>query len=260
MRTLFLFRADHSFLGSKRTFIMFQELDPRHQPYFALSLLWDSGVGVPLGPLPPARLSFGQHVALCCHLPPTGGGSESRGTISPAERPARRGGARSHGGCAGRTALRPTGPRRPLSLSRRPLPTHLRRGRLSRPGTQRVGHGSRTALGGRKRKCSLAALLSRPGGGGGGGGARYGARDGGVVGVAAGAAAPPGAGRAAGAGFPVHDAGAGSGAAGRRSVLPAGRRGKAGSEPAGSAFGRTSWGFHSSSRAFRHGFGLPRLG
>lgn len=88
MRTLFSFRADHSFLGSKRTFIMFQALDPRHQPYFALSLLWDSGVGVPFGPLPPARLSFGQHVALCCHLPPTGGGSESRGTISPAERPA----------------------------------------------------------------------------------------------------------------------------------------------------------------------------
>lgn len=43
-----------------------------------------------------------------------------------------------------------------------------------------------------------------------GGGASHGARDGGLLGVAPGAAAPAGAGCPAGAGFPVHDAGAGT--------------------------------------------------
>lgn len=184
MRTLFLFRADHNFLGSKPTFIMCQALDPRHQPYFALLLIWNSRAAVPFGPLPPARLSFGQHAALCCHLPPTGGGSERAGAQSV--RPAWRG--RSHGGCAGRMARRP----QPAARFHSPAVCFsLTCGgdALPAPGTQRVGHGSRTALRGRKRKCSLAALLSRPGGGV-GAGARYGARDGGIVGIAAGAAAP----------------------------------------------------------------------
>lgn len=255
MRTLFSFRADHSFLASKRTFIMFQALDPRHQPYFALLLLWDSGVGVPFGPLPPARLSFGQHVALCCHLPPTGGGSESRGTISPAERPAgvegpgataaARGG-RHYSRAAPAVRFPSPAVRFPLTCGGGAFPAPELSAWGTVPGRPSAA-GSGSARWRRARVAQVAASAA--------GRAMEHVTEGSWESLPV-----PLHPRVLGAlrelGFPymtpVQVAG---GASSLR-----GRRGKAGSEPAGSAFGRTPWGFHSSSRAFRHGFGLPRLG
>lgn len=147
-KTVFLFRIDRNFLGSKPTSTL-----------FCITVNPGLRAGVAFCPLPAAPQSFGQHAVLCCHLPRTGGERERAGE-NPACRNARSvgRGAPSHVAAQDGWRYSALAPRRPLSLSRSRLSTHVSRGRLPELSAPSAVPGR--PVGGRKRKCLLAALSS----------------------------------------------------------------------------------------------------